>query len=96
MDSKTVYWHRELPPADAEGIGDHTIEAVRNRVPGTLAHRDEMWDRCYRKLMERARRGLEQEGSRVNHRRAAVKRGWTPDHRSCEAPPPPTRTDRRR
>ena len=25
--TKTVYWHRELPPFDAEVIGEHTLEA---------------------------------------------------------------------
>lgn len=56
-----VYWHRQMPPRDADPIGDHTIEATSARVPGTLAHRDELWDRCYRELMERARLRLEQE-----------------------------------
>jgi hypothetical protein len=59
--SKVVYWHRELPPRDAEPIGGHTIEATSGRVEGTLEHRDEMWDRCYRELMDRARLRLEQE-----------------------------------
>lgn len=59
--SRVVYWHRELPPRDAEPIGDHTIEATSGRVPGTLEHRDEMWDRCYRELMDRVRFRLEQE-----------------------------------
>ncbi len=45
---KVVYWHRDLPPLDAEVIGEHTLEAASSRVPGTLAHRDELWDRCYR------------------------------------------------
>jgi hypothetical protein len=61
VNRRAVYWHRDLPPADAEAIGDHTIEAVSSRVPGTLAHRDEMWDRCYRELMERAQIRIEQE-----------------------------------
>ena len=60
-----IYWHRELPPLDAEPIGDHTIEAANARVPGTLEHRDETWDRCYRDLMDRARLGLEQEVARL-------------------------------
>jgi hypothetical protein len=34
--SKAVYWHRELPPRDAEPIGNHTIEATSGRVPQTL------------------------------------------------------------
>ncbi len=65
MHAKTVYWHRELPPVDAEPIGDHTIEAVSSRVAGTLAHRDEMWDRCYAEVMARARLRLEQEVARL-------------------------------
>ena len=59
--SQAVYWHRALPPYDAEAIGRHTIEATSGRVPGTLEHRDEMWDRCYRELMDRARLRLVQE-----------------------------------
>jgi hypothetical protein len=49
-----VFWHRELPPIDAEVMAEHTVEANSNRVPGTLAHRDELWDRCYVELMANA------------------------------------------
>jgi hypothetical protein len=63
--SDVVYWHRELPPADADLLGDHTIEATSGRVPGTLSHRDEIWDRCYRELMDCARVRLEQEIARL-------------------------------
>ena len=59
--SKIVYWHRELPPRDAEPIGGHTIEATSGRVEGTLEHRDAIWDRCYRELMERGSLRIEQE-----------------------------------
>jgi hypothetical protein len=52
MTEQTVFWHRSLPPFDAELVGEHTIEADSSRVAGTLAHRDELWDRCYRDLME--------------------------------------------
>jgi hypothetical protein len=31
--SKVVYWHRELPPLDAESIGQHTVEATRVGSP---------------------------------------------------------------
>jgi hypothetical protein len=64
--SKVVSWHRELPPPDAEFLGEHTVEATSMRVPGTLAHRDELWDRCYDDLMESARRRLEQEVARLD------------------------------
>lgn len=65
LDRTIVYWHRELPPRDAEPIGDHTIEATSARVPGTLAHRDDLWSRCYQDLMERVRVRLEQEVARL-------------------------------
>jgi hypothetical protein len=56
-----VYWHRELPPLSAEMMGEHVVEATSMRVPGTLSHRDELWDRCYEDLMVQARSRLEQE-----------------------------------
>ena len=61
-----VYWHRELPPASAEIMGEHILEAAGARVEGTLAHRDELWDRCYQDLMAQARARLEQEVARLN------------------------------
>jgi hypothetical protein len=61
-----VYWHRELPPASAEIVGEHTVEAASGRVAGTIAHRDELWDRCYQDLMAKARARVEQEVARLN------------------------------
>jgi hypothetical protein len=58
---KIIYWHSELPPLDAEAMGEHTVEATSRRVPGTLAHRDELWSRCYEDLMVEVRSRLEQE-----------------------------------
>ncbi|MNC86289.1 hypothetical protein D3C83_19360 [compost metagenome] len=46
-------------------IGEHTIEAVSMRVRSDLAHRGELWDRCYRDLMTRAVKRLEQEMARL-------------------------------
>jgi hypothetical protein len=65
---KTVFWHRELPPLDAEALGEHTLEAVSVHVPGTLSHRDEVWDRCYTDLMAEVGRRLEQEIARLGGR----------------------------
>jgi hypothetical protein len=65
MPSPAIYWHRELPPANAEPMGEHVLEATSARVAGTLAHRDDMWDRCYRELMVHARERLEQEVVRL-------------------------------
>jgi len=63
--SKLIYWHRELPPLDAEPMGDHTVEATSGRVAGTLAHRDELWDQCYADLMDRTGARLSQEIARL-------------------------------
>jgi len=41
-DAPRVYWHRELPPARAEIMGEHVLEATSERVQGSLAHRDEI------------------------------------------------------
>ena len=46
-------------------MGEHVIEATSRRVPGTLAHRDELWDRCYEDLMIQVRGRLEQEIGRL-------------------------------
>jgi hypothetical protein len=60
-----VYWHRELPPLDAQPIGEHTVEATSLRVPGTLVHRGELWEQCYADLMKQAENRLEQEIGRL-------------------------------
>lgn len=60
-----VFWHRDLPPLDAEAMAEHTVEATSSRVAGTLAHRDELWDRCYQELMANATKRLEQEVARL-------------------------------
>jgi hypothetical protein len=63
--SRTVFWHRELPPIEAEPLGEHSLEAVSSRVPGTIAHRDEIWDRCYAELMAAADDRFNQEIARL-------------------------------
>ena len=72
-DSKVVYWRQEFPPVDAKMIGEYTVEAVSERVPGTLAHRDELWDRCYDDLMLQAGARLEQEVVRLGGHYAHVR-----------------------
>ena len=67
-----VYWHRDLPPLHAEAIGEHVVEADSQRVPGTLAHRDELWDQCYEDLMKQVRGRLEQEVARLGGNYAHV------------------------
>ena len=66
--AKVVYWHRELPPLEAEPMGEHTIEATSGHVPGTIAHRDELWTRCEDDLMTRTRERLAEEIARLGGR----------------------------
>ena len=63
--SKVVYWHRELPPIDAELVAEYTIEATSSRVPGTISHRDELWNRCYAELITSAEARLRREVARL-------------------------------
>jgi hypothetical protein len=62
--SKVVYWRRELPPLDAEAIGEHTLEATSTRVPYAYGQ-EHVWERCYEDLMAQARARLEQEVIRL-------------------------------
>jgi len=70
--TSVVYWHRELPPPDAEQMGEHVVEATSARVASTLAHRDELWDRYYEDLMVQARTRLQQEVIRLRGNYAHV------------------------
>lgn len=69
---KVVYWHRELPPLDADIVAEHTVEAASVRVPGTLAHRDELWTACFDDLMTRTEARLTQEVARLGGHYAHV------------------------
>ena len=68
----TVFWHRQCPPISAEVMAVHTVEATSGRVAGTLSHRDELWDHCYRELMNNASARILQEIDRLHGRYAHV------------------------
>lgn len=70
--SRSVYWHRDLPPLDAEAIGEHTVEASSPRVPGNLANRDALWSECERGLTREVELRLAQEVARLGGRCARV------------------------
>ena len=70
--AQIVYWHRELPPLEADVLDEYAIEADSVRVPGTLAHRDELWERCRIDLATRAASRLEQEVVRLRGHYAHV------------------------
>jgi hypothetical protein len=71
-EPKAVYWHRQLPPVDAQLIGEHTVEATSGRVPDTIAHRDELWNQCRDDLMVHAGYRLTEEIVRLGGRYAHV------------------------
>jgi hypothetical protein len=62
---QTVYWHRELPPLDATALGEHTVEATSHRVPDTITHRDDLWDRAKDDLTAQTRDRLAEETARL-------------------------------
>ena len=63
--TKAVFWHRDLPPLEADSVSEHTIESVSGRVPGTLRHRDDLWSQCYDDLMAHTRERIVQELERL-------------------------------
>jgi hypothetical protein len=70
--SHVIYWHRELPPIEAIALGEHTVEATSSRVPDTIAHREELWNRGKDELMTRTRERLAEEVARLGGRCAHV------------------------
>jgi hypothetical protein len=63
--SKIVFWHRELPPLDADAAEEHVVEAASFHVPGILLHRDELGSQSYEDLMTKTATRLEQEVFRL-------------------------------
>lgn len=53
-------------------MGEHTLEAASARVPHTLEYQDELWNRSYANLMDRAQKRLEQEIARLGGNYAHV------------------------
>ena len=67
-----ILWHRELPPAKAEAMGEHIVEATSGRVPATVDGEDALWDRCRQELTAEVTRRLEAEMARLGGRYAHV------------------------
>lgn len=66
LETKVVYWHRDLPPLEAQPVAEHTVEANSLRVRGTLEHRNELWEQCYADLMTQLDDRLRQEVTRLS------------------------------
>ena len=60
-----TYWHRDLPPLDAEVMDEHVVEAESERVAGLIERRGELWDRCHASLIARVEARLIQEMTRL-------------------------------
>jgi hypothetical protein len=71
-NGKWVYWHRELPPLEAEMLGEHVVEAMSSRVPSSIAHGGKRWDGAYHELLENAQTRMKQEIARLAGRYAHV------------------------
>lgn len=70
---RTVYWHRQLPPLDAEAVDQHTVEADSAHVLGQFLHRDDrLWESCEQNLTREAGRRLDQELDRLGGRYARI------------------------
>jgi len=82
---RIVYWHRDLPPVDAEPVGEHVVEAASRRVAGTLSRRDELWQICYRDLMAKTEDRLAQETRRLGGDCAHVFDEWVDTRRDDAA-----------
>jgi len=80
-----IYWHRELPPYDAQPMGEHIVEATSSPVPDTIARRDELWNRCRDDLMAKARERLTEEMVRLGD---ATPTSWTNRLRRGTTRPP--------
>ena len=72
QEARCIYWHRDLPPINAEMLGEHVIEATSSRVRASFAYRDERWESCYRDLMEHTNTRLKQEIDRLGGHYAHV------------------------
>jgi hypothetical protein len=72
LSPKTIYWHGDLPPIDAQAIGEHTVEANSPHIAGTIARRDALWDDCQRGLTTEVELRLGQEVARLGGRCAHV------------------------
>ncbi len=69
----TIYWHRQLPPLDAEAVDEHTVEADSTRVTGEFMHRDDrLWESCEQDLTRAVGCRLDQEVRRLGGRCARI------------------------
>ena len=62
-----------MPAASSFAPLASSPEATSGRVPGTISHRNELWDRCYLELMSNTQIRLAQEVARLGGHYAHVR-----------------------
>ena len=60
-----IYWHRDLPPLDAEVMDEHVVEAVSDHVAGMIERHGDGWEACHASLMAHVEARLAQEAARL-------------------------------
>ena len=55
--TKVIYWRRDLPPLEAEQIGDHVVEADSRHVKEDLSERGTLWDQRHDDVIGASRSG---------------------------------------
>jgi len=60
-----IYWHRDLPPLDADAVAEHTVDAVSDKADYHFDRRDELWHDCAPSLRAHLVERLEAELDRL-------------------------------
>jgi hypothetical protein len=81
-EKKVIYWRRELPPLDAEPVGEQVVEADSAHVKGDLAQRDATWNQRRDDLMARLDERVRQEVARIGGDYAHVLKESIEPHRN--------------
>ena len=60
-----IYWHRDLPPLDADVVAEHVVEAASDKADYHFDRRDELWHDCAPSLRAHLVERLESELDRL-------------------------------
>ena len=72
QSEKRIYWHRDLPPLDAEIEGEHFLDAASEKVPYHFDRRDQLWVECHPSLVSSVETRIDQEITRLGGRCAHI------------------------
>jgi hypothetical protein len=77
---QVVFWHRDLPPVEAEPIVEDEIEATGPRLPSSPSGRSELWTRSADGLRASAESRIAQEVRRLGGLYAHVNDDHVEEH----------------